>query len=60
MAKKIYCVDTSALIAAWYERYKPNRFPKLWGQLGQLINDGRLISSTLSKIPGVCNATKVD
>lgn len=47
MAKKTYCVDTSALIAAWYERYKPNRFPKLWEQLDQLITDGRLVSSTL-------------
>jgi hypothetical protein len=44
---KIYCIDTSALIAAWYERYKPNRFPKLWEQLDQLIQDGRLVSSTL-------------
>lgn len=47
MAKKIYCIDTSALIAAWYERYKPNRFPKLWEQLDQLIAEGRLVSSTL-------------
>jgi hypothetical protein len=47
MAKKTYCVDTSALIAAWYERYKPNRFPKLWEQLDQLITEGRLVSSTL-------------
>ncbi|MBR1165023.1 DUF4411 family protein [Bradyrhizobium elkanii] len=47
MAKKIYCIDTSALIAAWYERYKPNRFPKLWDQLDQLVTDGRLVSSTL-------------
>jgi Domain of unknown function (DUF4411) len=46
-ANKIYCIDTSALIAAWYERYKPNRFPKLWEQLDQLITDGRLVSSTL-------------
>jgi len=44
---KIYCIDTSALIAAWYERYKPNRFPKLWEQLDQLITDGRLVSSSL-------------
>src|SRR5258708_31341862 len=43
----IYCIDTSALIAAWYERYKPNRFPKLWEQLDQLIAEGRLLSSTL-------------
>jgi hypothetical protein len=47
MTKKTYCVDTSALIAAWYERYKPNRFPKLWEQLDQLITEGRLVSSTL-------------
>ena len=47
MANKIYCIDTSALIAAWYERYKPNRFPKLWEQLDQLITEGRLVSSTL-------------
>jgi hypothetical protein len=47
MAKKNYCIDTSALIAAWYERYKPNRFPKLWEQLDQLITEGRLMSSTL-------------
>ena len=44
---KTYCIDTSALIAAWYERYKRNRFPKLWEQLDQLIQDGRLMSSTL-------------
>jgi hypothetical protein len=23
--------------AAWYERDKPNRFPKLWDQLDQLV-----------------------
>ncbi len=42
-----YCIDTSALIAAWYERYKPNRFPKLWDQLDGLIKSGRLVSSSL-------------
>ena len=47
MAKPIYCIDTSALISAWYERYKPNRFPKLWEQLDQLIQEVRLVSSTL-------------
>lgn len=43
----IYCIDTSALIAAWYERYKPNRFPKLWEQFDQLITAGRLVSSIM-------------
>lgn len=43
----VYCIDTSALIAAWYERYKPKRFPKLWDQLDGLIQEGRLVSSLL-------------
>lgn len=47
MAGKTYCIDTSSLIAAWYERYKPNRFPKLWEQLDKLIKEGRLVSSSL-------------
>jgi hypothetical protein len=47
VANIIYCIDTSALIAAWYERYKPIRFPKLWDQLDMLIKEGRLVSSSL-------------
>jgi len=43
----IYCIDTSALIAAWYERYKPNRFPRLWTELDGLIEARRLYSSAL-------------
>lgn len=42
-----YCIDTSALIAAWYERYKPNRFPRLWAQFDQLIGESRLFSSII-------------
>jgi len=42
-----YCIDTSALIAAWYERYKPNRFPRLWEQFDQIITAGRLFSSIM-------------
>ena len=42
-----YCIDTSALIAAWYERYKPNRFPKLWIEIAALAAAGRLVSSSL-------------
>lgn len=42
-----YCIDTSALIAAWYERYKPNRFPRLWEQFDQIIAAGRLFSSIM-------------
>ena len=43
----VYCIDTSALIAAWYERYKPNRFPKLWAQFDALIEAKRLLSSMM-------------
>jgi hypothetical protein len=43
----IYCIDTSALIAAWYERYKPNRFPKLWTQFDELVEKRRLFSSSI-------------
>lgn len=42
-----YCIDTSALIAAWYERYKPNRFPKVWTQFDLLIEEERLFSSIM-------------
>jgi predicted nucleic acid-binding protein len=43
----VYCIDTSALIAAWYERYKPNRFPRLWAQFDALIEARRLFSSVM-------------
>jgi hypothetical protein len=43
----IYCIDTSALIAAWYERYKPNRFPKLWSEFDGLVEQRRLFSSSI-------------
>jgi hypothetical protein len=45
--KTSYCIDTSALISAWYERYKPNRFPPLWKQFDALIIEGRLLSSLM-------------
>jgi hypothetical protein len=35
------------LVAAWYERYKPNRFPKLWEQFDGLIDAQRLFSSSI-------------
>ena len=40
----IYCVDTSALIAAWQERYPQENFPKFWDRLDRLIHDGNLIA----------------
>ncbi|WP_181313732.1 DUF4411 family protein [Phreatobacter cathodiphilus] len=40
----IYCVDTSAFIAAWVERYPIDTFPPLWDELATLIAAGRLIA----------------
>jgi hypothetical protein len=40
----MYCIDTSALIAAWYERYPPEVFPPLWLRIDQLIAAGKLFA----------------
>jgi hypothetical protein len=37
-----YCIDTSALIAAWQERYPPENFPPFWTRVDDLINNGQL------------------
>lgn len=38
-----YCIDTSALIAAWSERYPIRRVPGFWGRLDALIKGGLLV-----------------
>lgn len=40
----VYCIDTSALIAAWQERYPPENFPSFWKRVDDLINIGHLIA----------------
>lgn len=42
-----YCADTSALIAAWEERYPPENFPKFWDYVDRLAMAGRLIVTEL-------------
>jgi hypothetical protein len=42
MAIYIYCIDTSALIAAWQERYPLENFPTFWRRVDDLIADNRL------------------
>lgn len=39
-----YCIDTSALIAAWSERYPPKLFRFVWDRLDELIRAGRLVA----------------
>jgi hypothetical protein len=38
-----YCIDTSALIAAWSERYPVRRIPGFWQRLDDLIQRNRLV-----------------
>jgi len=38
----VYCIDTSALIAAWQERYPIDHFPPFWNRVDGLITAGRL------------------
>ena len=41
---RIYCIDTSAIIDAWLEMYRPASFPSFWQRLGELIEASELIS----------------
>jgi hypothetical protein len=42
----VYCIDTSALIAAWQERYPPENFPGFWQHMDALIDERRLVAPT--------------
>lgn len=41
---RIYCIDTSAIIDAWLEMYRPASFPSFWQRLRELIEERELIS----------------
>ena len=43
----IYSLDTSALIAAFHERYPIENFPSLWCKIEALIKNGRLKMSQI-------------
>ena len=40
----VYCIDTSAVIAAWQERYPQENFPPFWKRVDDLINSDRLVA----------------
>ena len=40
-----YSIDTSALIYAWNQPYKPVRFPAFWKRMEELIRAGELAAS---------------
>jgi hypothetical protein len=39
-----YCIDTSALIAAWSERYPIKRIRPFWKKIDELIEAGRMVA----------------
>lgn len=41
---RIYCIDSSAIIDAWVETYRPASFPSFWECIEDLIEAGELIS----------------
>ena len=41
----IYSIDTSALVKAWCEAYKPSTFPPIWKNLEAMIGAGTLIAT---------------
>lgn len=40
----VYCIDTSAIIDAWIELYRPASFPSFWSRIDELVESGDLIS----------------
>ncbi|MGA2678111.1 MAG: DUF4411 family protein [Sedimentisphaerales bacterium] len=41
---RIYCIDTSAIIDAWLDIYRPSSFPSFWEKIEEQIESGHLIS----------------
>lgn len=41
---QIYCIDTSAIIDAWNDMYRPASFPSFWERIEELIDSHELIS----------------
>jgi len=41
---RVYCIDSSAIIDAWVEIYRPASFPSFWERIEHLIEAGELIS----------------
>jgi len=41
---RVYCIDTSAIIDAWVETYRPASFPSFWERIDELVRKGELIS----------------
>jgi hypothetical protein len=40
----VYCIDSSSLINAWGDYYRPRNFPSFWANLERLITVGRCVT----------------
>ena len=41
---RVYCIDSSAVMDAWTDTYRPASFPSFWERIDDLIEAGELIS----------------
>lgn len=41
---RVYCIDSSAIIDAWTDSYRPASFPSFWARIEDLIEARELIS----------------
>lgn len=44
MARRVYCIDTSALIEAWVQQFPPDVVASFWPKMDGLVRSGRLIA----------------
>ena len=58
MSNADYCVDASAIIAAWVTRYPEDVFPSLWLQLAEHRTDMALIKPIYDQIDPMSQADK--
>lgn len=58
MSNANYCVDASAIIAAWVTRYPEDVFPSLWLQLAEHRTDMALIKPIYDQIDPMSQADK--
>jgi hypothetical protein len=49
MKKPVYCIDANVIIQGRKHRYPPKRFPVVWQNIEQLIDEGRICASMMVK-----------
>lgn len=59
MSSADYCIDASAIIAAWQKDYPKDVFPSLWPQLAEHRTDMVLIKPIYDEIKPITNPLRV-